>query len=97
MDKSPVGRSKGLFYALLLPGLLGLVVSAGSRKRTLRGLRLLSLIAVLALSTLWMPGCGGGSSSGPSNPGTPTGTNSVTVTATAGSLSHKENITLTIQ
>jgi pseudomonalisin len=97
MDKSPVGRSKGLFYALLLPGLLGLVVSAGSRKRTLRGLRLLSLIAVLALSTLWMPGCGGGSSSGPSNPGTPTGTNSVTVTVTAGSLSHKENITLTIQ
>jgi pseudomonalisin len=97
MDKSPLGRSRGLFYALLLPGFLGLVASAGSRKRTLRGLRLLSLIGVLALSTLWTPACGGGSSSGPSNPGTPTGTNSVTVTATAGSLSHKENITLTIQ
>jgi subtilase family serine protease len=96
MDKGPLGRSRTLFYALLLPGLLGLVVSAGSRKQTLRGLRLLSLIAILALSTLWMPACGGGSST-PSNPGTPAGTSTVTVTATAGSFSHKANITLTIQ
>jgi len=96
MDKSPLGRSRTLFYALLLPGLLGLVVSAGSRKKTPRGLRLLSVIALLALSTLWMPACGGGSST-PSNPGTPAGTSTVTVTATAGSFSHKANITLTIQ
>jgi subtilase family serine protease len=96
MDKSPLGRNRTLFYALLLPGFLGLVVSAGSRKRKLHELRLLSLIAVLALSTLWMPACGGGSST-PSNPGTPAGTSTVTVTATAGSLSHKANITLTIQ
>jgi hypothetical protein len=98
MDKNPLGRSRRLFYALLLPGFLGLVVSAGSRKRTLRGLRLLSLIAVLALSTLWMPACGGGSSSGgTSNPGTPAGTSSVTVTAAAGSLTHSVPVTLTIQ
>jgi len=98
MDKSPLGRSRGLFYALLLPGLLGFVVSAGSRKRTLRGLRLLSLFAVLALSTLWMPACGGGSGSGPSNPGTPAGTSIVTVTATAGSLTPKmASITLTVE
>ncbi len=45
-------------------------------------MHLLSLVAVLALSTLWMPACGGGSG-GPSNPGTPAGTSSVTVTATA--------------
>jgi subtilase family serine protease len=96
LDKSPLGRSRRLFYALLLPGFLGLVVSAGGRKRTLRGLRLLSLIAVLALSILWMPACGGGSST-PSNPGTPAGTSTITVTATAGSLSRKANITLTIQ
>jgi subtilase family serine protease len=96
LDKSPLGRSRGLFYALLLPGFLGLVVSAGSRKRTLRGLRLLSLIAVLALSTFWMPACGG-SSGGPSNPGTPAGTSTVTVTATAGSLSHPVTLTLTVQ
>jgi subtilase family serine protease len=98
MDENPLGRSRGLFYALFVPGFLGLVVSAGSRKRTLRGLRLLSLIAVLALSTLWMPACGGGSNSGPSNPGTPAGTSTVTVTATAGSLTPKMmSITLTVQ
>jgi len=98
MDKNPSGRSRGLFYALLLPGFLGLVISPGSRKETLRGLRLLSFIALLALSTLWMPACGGGSSGGgTSNPGTPAGTSSVTVTATAGSISHNAKITLTIQ
>jgi subtilase family serine protease len=95
IDKAPLERRRGLFYALLVPGLLGFVVSAGSRKRTLRGMRLLSLIAVLALSTLWMPACGG--SSTPSNPGTPAGTSTVTVTATAGSLTHSVPVTLTIQ
>ncbi|HXM21293.1 MAG TPA: protease pro-enzyme activation domain-containing protein [Terriglobales bacterium] len=102
LDKGPLGRSRGIFYALLLPGFLGLVVSAGNRKRTLRGVRLLSLIAVLALSTLWMPACGGGSSSSStqSNPGTPTGTSTVTVTATTGgtgALTHPVTITLTVK
>jgi len=97
LDRIPLGRRRTLFYALLLPGFLGLVVSAGTRKRTRRGLRLLSLIAVLALFTLSMPACGGGSSSTPSNPGTPAGTSTVTVTATAGSLSHPVPITLTVQ
>ncbi len=97
LDRTPLGRRRTLFYALLLPGFLGLAVSAGNRKRTWRGLRLLSLIAVLALFTLSMPACGGGSSSGPSNPGTPAGTSTVTVTAAAGSLSHPVQITLTVQ
>jgi subtilase family serine protease len=96
LDGAPSGRNRALFYAVLLPGVLGLVVSAGSRKRTLRGIRLLSLVAVLALSTLWMPACGGGSST-PSNPGTPAGTTTVTVTATAGPLTHSVPVTLTIQ
>jgi subtilase family serine protease len=96
MDKNPLGRSRTLFYALLLPGFLGLVVSAGGRKQTLRGLRLLIFIALVALSTLWMPACGGGSS-GTSNPGTPAGTSTVTVTAAAGSLSHPVTLTLTVQ
>lgn len=98
LDKGPLGHSRGLFYALLLPGLLGLVVSAGSRKRTLRGARLLGLLAVLAIFTFWMPACGGGGgSSTQSNPGTPAGTSTVTVTATAGSLNHTVPVTLTIQ
>ncbi len=96
LDRIPLGRRRTLFYALLLPGFLGLVVSAGNRKRTWRGLRLLSLIAVLALFTLSMPACGGGSSTS-GNPGTPAGTSTVTVTATAGSLSHPVPITLTVQ
>jgi len=96
LDKVPLGRS-GLFYALLLPGFLGLVVSAGNRKRTLRGIRLLGLIAVLAVATLWMPACGGGnSSSSQSNLGTPTGSSPVTITAVAGTLKHSVQITLTV-
>jgi subtilase family serine protease len=98
LDRGPLGRSRGLFYALLLPGFLGLV-SVGNRKRTLRGMRLLSFIAVLALSALWMPACGGGSGT-QSNPGTPTGTSTVTVTATTGgtsALTHPVTITLSVQ
>ncbi len=97
LDRSPFGRSRGFFYAMLLPGFLGLVISAGNRKRTLRGTRLLALIAVLAISTLWMPACGGGNSTAPSNPGTPTGSTPVTLTATAGTLVHTAQITLTVQ
>jgi subtilase family serine protease len=99
LDKDPFGRHSGIFYALLLPGFLGLVVSASNRKRRRFGIRLLCLIAVLALSTLWMPACGG--SSKPSNPGTPAGTSTVTVTAatTMGTplLSHNVTVTLTVQ
>jgi subtilase family serine protease len=94
--KNPSGRSSGLFYALLLPGFLGLVLSAGKRTRTLRGVRPLSLIAVLALSTLWMPACGGGSST-PRDPGTPTGNSAATVMAAAGSLSHSVQVTLSVK
>jgi len=100
LDTVPWGHSRGLFYALLLPGFLGLVLSKGNRKRTWRGLRLLSLIAFLALSTLWMPACGGGGNSTPTNPGTPAGTSTVTVTATSAGtpgLMHQTTITLTVQ
>lgn len=99
LDRSPFERHGGMFYAMLLPGFLGLLIATGNRKRGLRGVRLLSLIAVLALSTLWMPACGGGSSK-PSNPGTPAGTSSVTVTATTGgtsALTHTTTVSLTVQ
>jgi len=99
LNRSPFGRRGGIFYALLLPGFLGLVVSVGNRKRARRGIRLMSLVALLAFSILWMPACGGGSSM-PSNPGTPAGTSSVTVTATTGGtspLTHTATVTLTVQ
>jgi pseudomonalisin len=99
LNRSPFDRRGRIFYALLLPGFLGLI-SLGNRERTRRDLRLLSLIAGLALSTLWMAACGGGSSGPPSNPGTPAGTGTVTVTATTGGTSplmHTATITLTVQ
>jgi subtilase family serine protease len=80
--RPPLGGRR-IFYALLLPGLFGIVLAAGSRTR---GLRLLSLIVVLGFSTLWLGACGGGGSSNtnPANPGTPKGTYTVTIGATTG-------------
>jgi len=81
--RPPLGRSSRIFYAFLLPGLFGVVFAAGSRTR---GLRLLGLIVVLGFSTLGLISCGGGGggSSGLSNPGTPTGSYTVTINATTG-------------
>jgi subtilase family serine protease len=96
LDKIPSRHSR-LFYALMLPGFLGLLLSAGNRKSR-RAMRLLSFVAVLSLAALWMPACGGGGSSTQSNPGTPVGTNTVTITATAGSLTAPPTIiTLSVQ
>jgi subtilase family serine protease len=66
-----------IFYASLLPGLLGIVVVAGSR-RSQRGMRLLGLLMILGFSTLWLGSCGGSSKTN-SNPGTPKGTYTITV------------------
>jgi hypothetical protein len=79
--RSPLGRGR-VFYALLLPGMLGIVFAGASRSRAAR---LLSLIVVLSFSTLWLGACGGGSSSSSQkNPGTPAGTYPVVVNATTG-------------
>ncbi len=70
-----------LFYALLLPGFFGVVLVAGSRTR---GLRLLTLIVVLACSTLWLGACSSSSKTHTPTGGTPTGTTTVTISATTG-------------
>lgn len=80
----PFGRDR-IFYAALLPCFFGL---AFVRPR-LRGLRILSLIVVLGIATLWMGACSSGKTSnvGPnslSNGGTPPGNYSVTINATTG-------------
>jgi subtilase family serine protease len=77
-----LGRGSRIFYAMLLPGLFGIVFAAGSRAR---GLRLLSRIVVLCFSTLWLGSCGGSGGGGttiPPNPGTPAGSYVVTIGAT---------------
>jgi hypothetical protein len=77
----PLERGQRFFYALLLPGLFGLMFASGSRTRTAR---LLSLIIVLGFSTLWMGACGGSNTSPQKNAGTTPGMYSVVVSATTG-------------
>jgi len=98
--KRPFGRGSNIFYAMLLPGVVGLVLPASKRSRR----SLLSLLVVLAVLMLWMPACGGGSGGGGggnTNPGTPTGSSNVTITAstpgTGSVISHSVTITLSIQ
>jgi hypothetical protein len=86
-----------IFYAALLPGLLGIVVMAGSRPAR-RGMRLLGFIIVLGFSTLWLGSCGGtASKSNSSNTGTPVGTYTVTVTGTSGATSSSATFQLVVQ
>ena len=83
--RAPLGRGNRIFYAMLLPGLFGIFLTAGSRKRTARGVRILSFIVVLGLSTMWLASCGG-SSSGSGNTGTPPGFYPITIKATTGTV-----------
>jgi hypothetical protein len=89
-----VGHHQRLFYAILLPGFLGMVSMAG-HKRTLRRLRLLALLVVLGLPALWLA-CGGSSGTA-TNHGTPPGNSTVTVSATSGTLQRSTTITLAVQ
>jgi hypothetical protein len=92
----PMGASR-IFYALLLPGLFGVVFLRGPRARSMR---VLSLIVVLGCSTLWLGACGGSSNNVQKNPGTPVGSYAVTISATTGGanpLTASLPITLTVQ
>jgi hypothetical protein len=79
--RRPLERGNRMFYALLLPGLFGIVFGAASRNRSAR---LLGLIVVLGFSTLGLGSCGSSNSSsgGQSSPGTPAGSYTVVVNAT---------------
>ena len=97
LDRIHLGRTRSLFYAVMLPGFLGLLLSAGNRKSR-RAMRVLSFVAVLSLTALWVPACGGGGSNAQGNPGTPVGSSTVTITASAGSLTAPPTlITLSVQ
>ena len=96
--RAPLGHGNRIFYAMLLPGLFGIFLTVGSRKRAARGVRLLSFIVVLGLSTMWLVACGGGSGGGgSSNPGTPQGTYTITINATTGTVQGTAaTVTLTV-
>lgn len=80
----PENGNPRIFYAALLPGLFGIMFVAGSRKRSLRGMRVLGLIMVLGVSTLWLGSCGGSNNGSSGNPGTPVGSYTITINATTG-------------
>jgi hypothetical protein len=82
--RQPLDRGSRIFYAVLLPGLLGIMFTVGSRKRPLRGMRVLGLIVVLGLSTIWLASCGGGNAVSTKTGGTPKNTYTVTINATTG-------------
>jgi len=80
----PVDRGSRIFYAALLPGVLGILFTAGSRKSALRRMRMLGLIMVLGVSTMWLGSCGGSNNSSTGTAGTPKGSYTITVNATTG-------------
>ncbi|MGB8064100.1 MAG: protease pro-enzyme activation domain-containing protein [Candidatus Sulfotelmatobacter sp.] len=84
----PLDRGTRIFYAVLLPGLFGIVFMFSGRRRSFAAGRMLALLMVLGLSTVWMASCGGTSGGGSnSNPGTPIGSYPITVNATTGGAS----------
>ncbi len=96
---SPFSRRGGVFYALLVPGLLGILITAGQRKPSARGMRLVGLIVVLGFSTLWLGACGGRTSSN-KDPGTTKGTYTVKLSATSGGtnpINNSTQVTLIVQ
>jgi len=81
----PMDRGTHIFYAVLLPGLFGIVLTFSGRKRSFAVGRMLALMMILGFSTVWMASCGGTQGGGSnSNPGTPVGSYSVVVNATTG-------------
>jgi len=88
----PLPTSLRLNYAFLFPVLAMVFGFVARRRGALRGLRLLSLLILLAASGL--TSCNGQSSG---NPGTPTGTSTVSVSAAAGAgPNHAANLTITV-
>jgi len=96
--RRPLDHSSRIFYALLLPGLFGILLTAGSHKRSLRGMRMLGLTMVLGVSTMWLGSCGGGSSPTPvHDPGTPKSSYAIKVTGTSGVATGSASFTLVVQ
>jgi subtilase family serine protease len=93
----PMDRSTRIFYAALMPGLLGIFFTFGSKQRSYKAMRLLGLIAVLSVSTMWMASCGGSGGGSTSNPGTPKGTYTITASGASGGSTATSSFQLVVQ
>lgn len=95
----PRPSSQRLVYALLLPVLVVLLaIAARPARRGLPVLQLLGLFLLLTVASA-LTSCNGGSSNSGGNPGTPPGTDTVSVsagTSGAGAISHSATLTITI-
>lgn len=80
----PLNDGKRILYAALLPGFLGIAFMGGSRRRSLRGMRMLGLVLVVAASMLWLGSCGGSNNSSTGTQGTPPGNYAITINASTG-------------
>jgi hypothetical protein len=89
------GSGGGFLVAVILSGILPR--SRPSRKTLLRRICASAFLTVVGFMLLLTPACGGGSSSGPSNPGTTVGSYTVTVTASSGSDETSITVPLAVQ
>jgi subtilase family serine protease len=92
----PLDRGSPVLYALLLPGIFGMMFILGGRRRWLRGM---GMVLVVGVSTLWLGSCGGSNNSSGGTAGTTTGNYTITVQATTGGsapISSSYQFTLTV-
>jgi hypothetical protein len=94
--RGPGSSSNYAMYGLLIPCLGVIFGFAARRKRAHCALRIFRMLACVVLAAS-LTSCGGGSNAG--NPGSPSGTSTITVTgstSSAGAVNHTATLKITI-